>query len=177
MDTELLQKIIDFVIKAHSQKRSEEQVRRWDGETPYSVHPIWCAMAILHETQLSDEIRNDGAVALAFHDVDEDTEAGIPPWIGEMPRLYVKQMTFTSKVGSTEIEKKEIWNRPPIIRLLKLYDKVSNLLDGSWMPDKKWNDQYVPYVLHLADDVQRNFGNLDIVKIARAIARRRSSNE
>lgn len=173
MDTGKLQRIIDFVIEAHSHKRSEEQVRRWDGETPYSVHPIWCAMTILHETQLPDEIRNDGAVALAFHDVDEDTVAGIPSWVGDNSRQYIKGMTFTSAVGSTEIEKGEIWNRPPVIRLLKLYDKVSNLLDGSWMPDKKWNDQYVPYVLKLANDAERNFGNLDIVKIARAIAKRR----
>jgi len=173
MDSGQLRKILDYAIYAHSMDSTKEQVRRWDGKTPYSIHPIWCVMAILHETQLSEEIRSEGAEALALHDVEEDTEIGLPSWIREKPRQYVKEMTFTSEVGSTEIERKEIWNRPPVIRLLKLYDKTSNLLDGSWMPDEKWNNQYVPYVLELADDVEKHFGNLDIVKIARAIAKRR----
>lgn len=85
-------------------------------------------------------------------------------------------MTFTGEAGSTAIEIREIWDRPKIVRLLKLYDKVSNLLDGSWMSDEKWNNQYVPYVKRLANDVENNYGTLNIVRIARAIAQSRKEN-
>jgi len=43
-------------------------------------------------------------------------------------------MTFE---GGSEQEIVEIWDKPTEIRLYKLYDKVSNLLDGAWMKDEK----------------------------------------
>jgi hypothetical protein len=55
------------------------------------------------------------------------------------------------------------------IRALKLYDKVSNLLDGKWMKAEKWNI-YVEHTLRLASEVEQLFGELNIVKIATAIA-------
>ena len=54
------------------------------------------------------------------------------------------------------------------MKLLKLYDKASNLLDGSWMNDVKWN-AYVRHTLRRADQIERRHGALDVVKIARAI--------
>ena len=57
-------------------------------------------------------------------------------------------------------------------KLLKLYDKVSNLLDGNWMKTEKWNI-YVEHTLRLAGDVEHVYGTLNIVKIARAIAERK----
>ena len=41
----------------------------------------------------------------------------------------VREMTFES--FQEEVE--HLWSRSAEARLLKLYDKVSNLLDGSWM--------------------------------------------
>jgi hypothetical protein len=64
---------------------------------------------------------------------------------------------------------REIWNRGPEIRLLKLFDKVSTLLDGKWMADAKWTT-YCLFTRLLADDVESNFGSLNILRIARAIA-------
>lgn len=143
-------------------------------------------MTFLQETELPESIdRETGALALLWHDVAEDTTQGpesIPDWIcSHKDRLVVvelvRQMTFTGEAGSTAIEIQEIWDRPPIIRLLKLYDKTSNLLDGTWMSDEKWNEQYVPYVLELADDVEANFGKLNIVRIARAVAKPRKNKK
>ncbi len=31
--------------------------RKWDGVTPYSIHPVWCAMMILHEPLLDPTTR------------------------------------------------------------------------------------------------------------------------
>jgi len=129
-------------------------------------------MMFLQEANLPGSVhrhREECALALLFHDLKENTTAEPPEWLPQGTLDLVGFMSFTSGPGSTEIEMREIWNRPPIVRLLKLYDKVSNLLDGSWMSNEKWNGQYVPYVLQLADDVERNYGQLNIVRLARAV--------
>ena len=156
----------------------EGATRRWDMKTPYVVHSLWCAMTFLQETSLPKIMNRrkweEYALALLFHDVPEETQKFLPDWLPRRVVRLVWHMTFSSAPGSTEIEMLKIWKLPPAIRLLKLYDKVSNLLDGSWMPDKKWNGQYVPYVLQLVADVEANYGELNIVRIARAVAIPRS---
>ncbi len=172
-----LQRAIDICLDGHGNhsRRPEASVRKWDSQTPYGVHLLWCAMTFLQETDLPKSLdRQICALALLFHDFDEDTTMKLPEWLPKSTIEFVKHMTFTGEVGSTAIEIREIWNRPEIVRLLKLYDKVSNLLDGKWMPDEKWNEQYVPYVLQLAEDVEKNYGELNIVRIARAVAVPRS---
>ena len=170
---------IDFCIEAHTNHSRRNNTRLWDGETPYAVHPIWCAMAFLQETKLRTrkKAREDYFFALMFHDILEDTTVGLPIWLSPESVLLIEQMTFSGEVGSTEIEIREIWSMPPVVRLLKLYDKVSNLLDGAWMPDEKWNEQYVPYVLRLATDVENAYGDLNIVRMSRAVAIKRSASK
>lgn len=80
----------------------------------------------------------------------------------------VREMTFES--FQEEVE--HLWSRFAEARLLKLYDKVSNLLDGSWMKAQKWN-QYVEYTLRLTSEVEMRRGTLNIVCIARAIGVRK----
>ena len=65
-----------------------------------------------------------------------------------------------------------VWDRSDVCKLLKLYDKVSNLLDGAWMPKHKWN-VYVDHTAKLARFVEGNFGELNIVKLARAMCVRK----
>ncbi len=171
MKSEVLQ-AVHLCITGHSfySKKPEFVFRKWDGKTPYWAHPLWCAMTFLQETNLPFEVdRTQCFLALIFHDWIENTTSQLP-LPKNAPIDLIQQMTFSSEPGSTEIEIREIWSKPPIIRLLKLYDKVSNLLDGSWMSDEKWNRQYVPYVLRLADDVEENYGDLNIVRMARAVA-------
>lgn len=171
-----LKSAIVSCIDGHTQHSKRGNTRTWDKQTPYAVHPLLCAMMFLQETRLSGDAkrkRPQCALALIYHDFVEDTKVALPAWLPRGVLKLIDLMTFSGEVGSTEIEKQQIWNLPPIIRLLKLYDKVSNLLDGAWMPDEKWNEQYVPYVLELASDVEKNYGGLNIVKIARAIAIRR----
>lgn len=163
-----LARLIDFALIAHARQpvKSSKACRKWDGKTPYSIHPIWCAMALLHETKIPEEQRRAGAEALLLHDILEDTTAGLPTGISDEVRLLIQDMTY----GSTEEEMKLVWSRPPFIRLLKLYDKVSNLMDGAWMSDEQ-RKKYAEYTKKLADDAKENFGELNIIKIAYALTK------
>lgn len=160
-------KAIQHAHTAHAQHGNtpDDSVRFHDHITPYIVHPIWCAASLLQEPLLPLALRQTGSIALLWHDTLEDTSLPLPDDTSLEVSLLVKGMSFTSFVE----ELTEIWNRPIEIKLLKLYDKVSNLLDGIWMKPEKWNI-YVEHTLRLADEVELQFGELGIVKIARAIA-------
>lgn len=168
MDVQKLLELISYSVRAHAEHsiKASMSFRRWDRQTPYGVHPIWCAMTLLQETALSEEIREAGSKALLFHDLLEDTTAGLPENTSWRVRELVEGMTFES----SDQEMKEVWERSAEIRLLKLYDKVSNLLDGIWMTPER-QERYRAYTQRLADDVEANFGNLNIVRIARVISR------
>ncbi len=162
---------IRFTAKAHIDhpKTPADAVRFWDMATPYLIHPCWCAMTLLTETSLPDEIRLPGYLALLFHDVIEDADLELPATTAPVVVELVQDMTFDS--FSNEVD--DIWSRSETVRLLKLYDKTSNLLDASWMSIEKWN-KYARFTNQLARDVESNFGDLNIVKIADAIALQRS---
>lgn len=65
-------------------------------------------------------------------------------------------------------ELRDIWKRPAEVRLLKLYDKVSNLLDNTWM-SKRTKQLYIPYTKKLNHDVRHIYGELNITTIADAV--------
>ena len=92
----------------------------------------------------------------------------MPEWTCADVNQLVASMTF----NSSEEEFEKLWERSDECKLLKLYDKVSNLMDGSWMSDEKWN-KYCDLVSRLVKFVEERYGDLNIVKIARAIAIRR----
>jgi (p)ppGpp synthase/HD superfamily hydrolase len=162
-----IEKSIAQIRKAHMEfsKTELDRVRFHDNSTPYIVHPIFCAMAILSEPALDEHIRLIGYQALLFHDVLEDTTAALPEKMDPEVIELVQLMSFEN----FRVECNDVWTRPPLIRLLKLYDKTSNLLDGSHMSDTKWN-LYVEFVMALIADVESHFGQLNIVRIAKAIA-------
>jgi hypothetical protein len=161
-----LEQAVGHAIAAHSEhwKTEEDAVRFHDKKTPYVVHPIWCAATILVEASLPEEIRRIGYQVLLWHDTLEDTELSLPRSASPQITKLVREMTFQS----FEEETREVWNRSDLTKLFKLYDKVSNLLDGSWMRDEKWN-RYVGHTRRLADDVASQWPDLNIVKIARAV--------
>lgn len=164
MNKMLDEKDLNYIIEAHRKSGLDKSARRWDKKTPYSIHPIWCAMTLLHETSLPEDLRRDGSQALLYHDILEDTEWPLPSWLSTRVIKLVMDMTFES----SQHEMKEIWNKPPEIRLFKLYDKTSNRMDGVWM-DKEKREMYTEYSSRLCDDVEKNYGKLNITRIARAI--------
>jgi hypothetical protein len=161
---------IQHAIDAHTlhPNAPKDSVRFWDNTTPYAVHPIWCAMTLLTETRLGDEIRLKGYQALLWHDILEDTSLPLPENTDSEVARLVQEMTFES----FRDEQAKIWACRDVVKLLKLYDKVSNLLDAVWMKDEKWNN-LVDYTLRLRQFVLETYGDLNIVKIAAAVGLRR----
>lgn len=156
-----------LVTHATMAKKPSKAIRKWDGATPYGVHPAWCAMTILQEPSLPEEVRVRGAATLLYHDITEDTLGSLP---SETPKDVVQGVHDMSFAGGSAEEMELVWGKPPEIRLFKLYDKVSNLLDSAWMSGEKLS-RYQRYTQWLAEDVALNYGELNIVRMARALAR------
>lgn len=157
---------ISFAITTHAThaRKLRNATRLWDKTTPYGVHPTWCAMTILQETNLEDDIRLNGYQALLLHDILEDTTASLPEDTPSEVRTLVEDMTFES----IDEERELVWSRGSEIALLKLYDKTSNLLEGRTM----YSDRrilYLEYTRQLIAEVRKAYGELNIVAIAEAI--------
>ncbi len=161
---------INHAIAAHIEHPNspDDAIRFWDRKTPYVVHPIWCGMTLLTETKLPEEIRFPGCLVLIWHDVLEDTTLQLPVGTDTEVARLVEEMTFESFKNEQEL----IWMKEDLVKLLKLYDKTSILLDAAWMKDEKWNN-LVDYTLKLRQFVLETYGDLNIVKIAAAICVKR----
>lgn len=153
-----------YVIESHRNSEQKKRTRYWDGKTPYHIHPIWCATTLLHETFLPEGLRQDGSQALLYHDILEDTSSPLPGWLSERVKELVRDLTFEN----SQQEMEQIWAKTPEVRLLKLYDKTSNLMDGVWM-DREKRERYAEYTSKLCQDVEQNYGKLNITRIAKAI--------
>ncbi len=158
---------LNFIHLAHQKhpKEGKKAFRKWDRRTPYFVHPVWCATTILTETRLNEKTRLEGYYTLLYHDVLEDTLLELPSNLDTRIKELVMHMTFE---GGSKQEMQEIWQKPKEVRLYKLYDKVSNLLDSSWM-DLEKKREYLNYVGRLSFDVKTNYGELNIVRIAHSL--------
>ncbi|MBI4162800.1 MAG: hypothetical protein HY513_03890 [Candidatus Aenigmarchaeota archaeon] len=160
---------VAYVIAAHRDhpKEPRNAYRRWDLATPYSAHPIWCATTILTETSLPQDLREEGALALLYHDVTEDTTTELPEDLPSIVLEDVNDMTFETSAA----ELTQLWTRKPKIRLFKVYDKVSNWLDSIWMQERgsAYIDERKAFALRLVEDAERNYGTLNVVKIGRAV--------
>lgn len=163
-----LGQLFNFAFQQHDRKaiREAKRFRKSDGVTPYGIHPVVCAALLLHETSLvlTQHMKIVGAQALAYHDILEDTSATLPEHVSEEVSDLVVGMTFPSSDEEMEM----VWDRSPFIRMLKLYDKVSNMLDASWMTVEQL-EKYRVYVRKLIDDVSANYGELNIIKLARCL--------
>ena len=173
IDAGTLAGIISSVFKAHHAyaKRGSKRFRKWDGKTPYGIHPTWSALTLLTETTLDEWTRTVGVWTLLNYDLLEDTSASLilPKDERLMNRIIANINDMSKKTGESKDE--EFWrliNSYNEIRLFTLYDRVSNLLDGVWMDDAT-KTMYTSYVRALADNVFKIYGNLNIVKIARSI--------
>lgn len=116
-----IQRAINHCISAHQDyaKQERDRYRFHDKTTPYSVHPIWCAMTLLSESVLSYETRRIGYFALLLHDTLEGSNLELPEDLSAEIKSLVKELTF----DSFDDERRLIWDRSDMAILLKLYDK------------------------------------------------------
>jgi len=158
------EKMVSYNLKDYivdSIKRYENSTRRFDNKTPYFIHPLWCSMTILSETNLPTKLRKIGYITLLYHDILEVSSYKLPEYLPKEVKKYVKLMTYEH----FNDEVKDISNQSKEIKLFRLYDKVSNILDSSWMSgDKK--KRYIDYINYLTEETRKNYGDLNIVKIA-----------
>jgi hypothetical protein len=160
--------LIDYSLQSHleSAKDPKQALRHMDGKVPYGVHPVWSAITLLQEPEVPEDIRHDGAIALLFHDLKEDTDAPFPEDMPERSRRWAEEMTYEDTRQEAEL----VWDKPDEIKLLTLIEKTNTLLDGSWMTDHGRNF-WCRLILRLADEVETAYGTLNIVLIARNVAR------
>ncbi len=78
---DFLESVHQYMVNAHTNfpRKASKAFRKFDGVTPFWVHPSWCATAILAEESLPEELRMRGAHALLLHDVVEDTSCHSRP--------------------------------------------------------------------------------------------------
>lgn len=155
----------------HEAKLPYKKVRLWDKKTPYSVHPVWAAMMLLQETQLPEEIRNNGYQALLLHDILEDTTAKLPRNISPIVRQLVVDLTFQSGKEASE----GIWEKSCVVKLLELYDATSNFMDGVWLTDVQKIKYRSTKLKKLTKFVEEEYGMLNIVLLAKALLKNEKS--
>ncbi len=156
-----------YMVNAHTNfpRKASKAFRKFDGVTPFWVHPSWCATTLLAEESMPEELRMRGAHALLLHDVVEDTTLPLPTDTPTEVVALVGDMTYA---GGFAEECVKVWGHSTEVRLLKLYDKASNMMSDSCLkPERRQETR--DYVARLCDDVERNYGSLNIVKIVRAL--------
>lgn len=165
-----INKHIENVFIAHQKMANtgDDAVRFWDGKTPYAIHPVWCGLTMLTETSLPNDVRDNGALALFYHDVLEDTKMELPSDLPEHVVELIHDMTFA---GFDE-EKKLLFNKSDEVILLKLFDKTSNLMDAVWMGEARLAD-YCEFTKKILDYTIKIYGELNITAYAQAIINRR----
>ena len=146
---------------------AQKSVRRHDGVTPYAVHPRLAADLFISEPRLNLELRWLGWRALVLHDFLEDTCLGFPPWVPSEVQELVRELTFEG----FEEEQNLIWGRSETAQLLKLYDKATNLFDGSWMFNRGvgYRIRYLGFAQRLADAAEIKHGLLVAIQLVRGL--------
>ena len=76
---------------------------------------------------------------------------------------------MTYKGGFNE-EKTAVLTKPPIVQLLKLYDKTATLYDGDMKPGRVY--EWTEFMLKLINVVEREYGTLNIVLLARELIKK-----
>ena len=159
-----------FLFHQNHAKNPEKAFRKFDGKTPYGVHPTLAAMLILHEEHLSEEVRVRGAKALLAHDLLEDTMVplvALTNWGGDPDVTgLIQELTFTKDENPSV----EIWNRSHEAQLLKFYDVTVNLMCVGKMSPDRIQYRREQAKKHLAW-VESNYPGLEITKIAGGLLR------
>lgn len=168
MDHRRFIEYIAFIARAHQEKvlPTAKALRTFpSGEkSPYFTHSLWCAMMLWLDSALPESIRYPGAQALLFHDILEDTSEQLPDDVSDEVRYLVQEMTY--KGGFNE-EKHAVLTKPPIIQLLKLYDKTATLYDGDLKPGRC--QEWTEFMEKLIETVEREYGELNIVLLAKTL--------
>ena len=142
-------KAIDFAVKKHS-----GQIRR-ESKLMYVTHPIVVSQLI---TKYKGDSKNleELQIAALLHDVVEDTNTSfveIEREFGSMVAAIVIELTSDKKrikkIGKNEYLKEKMVNMSNYAFILKLIDRLSNILDNP-------SDNYIKDTLSLMNFLRDN---------------------
>lgn len=158
---------VRYVAEAHQEKvlptAKAFRVFPSGEKNPYFTHSLWCSTMILLETQLPESLRENGAIALLFHDVLEDTSSPLPESLSPESVSLINDMTykdFKEEVGG-------VLKKDSEVKLLKLYDKVATLYDGCLRSFRY--PEWLDFTEKLIVDVEENYGQLNIVILGKEL--------
>jgi (p)ppGpp synthase/HD superfamily hydrolase len=168
MNTELIepediQELINYTYRAHQENSTKKDFRQ-DGKVPFFTHPVWCAITLLMDQRVPWTDRSFGYQALMLHDVIEDTSLGLPTGVTRDVADLVIAMTH-----ETWEEEIDIAQKPPIVRLLKLIDKVSSMYDETVRKEPERRKQWKQLVDRLVQSVERDYPDARILALARTL--------
>lgn len=153
------------------------EVRRFDGKTPSVVHSGGMCLEVLQEVRLPHNTRVLLHYLCLSHDTFEDATTGRRRLYSEELRLLLGELgeavIYLTRMSSFQDSAHEfslLHARPPLVKLAKLYDKVSNLRD--WCPntgDQYKMARYLSMTEELARYVECHYGRLNKVGEARGL--------
>jgi len=163
-------KYLDFAYQAYQENNIAGQAYRQNGKIPYMTHPLGSAMLLIADTKIPYKERELGFKILILHDVLEDTSLKLPAWIEGEVKKGVLEMTYLEK-GNLKNKINWVWKKNSFYKMLILYDVFWTLyekhVDGPLERQKMWQKS----ILILAKEVERDYGETQIIKIAKSIAK------
>lgn len=154
MKQNLILKATQFAAHKHRDQRRKDQ-----GASPYINHPISVAWIISEKGGIDAP---EVLAAALLHDTLEDTETTpeeLQTTFGEKVRKLVEEVTDDKSLPKDERKRRQIEHGnelPPEAVLIKLGDKISNVLDVTNSPPPNWDLERRKQYLDWAEAVINN---------------------
>ena len=136
-DVALLLKALSFSAEKHRNQRRKDR-----DASPYINHPIAVANVIANVGGVTEATTLAGAI---LHDTIEDTETTpeeLERIFGRKIRLLVEEVTDNKALPKAERKRLQIEHAPhltPPAQLIKLADKICNIVDVTSSPPANWS--------------------------------------
>lgn len=168
--SEKFKQLLDFAYKAYQEHNITHQEYRQSGKVPYMTHPLGSALLLLADTTIPYKERELGFKILVLHDVLEDTSLTLPDWLESKVKRGVEDMTYC---GPNSLEDKMQWlnGKNHFTKLLLFYDSFWSLYERHVGGPPFRKSLWKKAVLSLKSDVEKHYGDIRIVQIARAVAK------
>jgi (p)ppGpp synthase/HD superfamily hydrolase len=150
----LILRAIDFAARKHRDQR-----RKDEGASPYINHPISVSLLLAERGGIADA---EVLAAAILHDTLEDTDTTskeLEAAFGTRIRKLVEEVTDDKRLPKARRKELQIDHASqlsPDAVLIKLGDKISNVLDVTHSPPADWNIQRRREYLDWAESVVNN---------------------
>ena len=135
-DIAIVLKAIEFAARKHSLQRRKDV-----DASPYINHPIAVARLVADVGEVTDLVTLIGAV---LHDTIEDTKTTadeVEQHFGRDVRLVVQEVTDDKRLDKAERKRRQVEHASGLsarAKVIKLADKIANLLDVMDSPPSNW---------------------------------------